>query len=98
MSKPKHKWYGSVKKQIMDRAWENPNSFQDFLMQKAMYEATQKTLKLPNGEDRMDAVEKILIQQEKNYDGVAMEMYTSRPTIERWITSFVNMVGKEAGY
>ena len=99
MGKPKYYWYGSVKKMIMHSSnVKKDESLQAYIFKKAIEEATRETLKLPNGKKRMQAVNEILIKQTKTYDGVASELNYEQRTIQSWITSFVNLVGKKAGY
>lgn len=99
MSQPRYYWYGSVKKMIAESSKSNTiDTFQDFLMKKAIFEAKVETAKLPNGELRLKAIEEILIKCRQNYDSFAYENHYERRVIQRWCTSFVNMVGKKAGY
>ncbi len=82
----------------MEGKWQAPQTFQEYILMKAIYETEAFTLKLPNGEARMKAVEEILYKKRKNYDGMALELHYDWRTVQNWITSFVNSVGKKAGY
>ena len=64
----------------------------------AMADAKEETLKLPNGHERMKAVEDILIKKTKTVEGEALELNYSWRTVQNWINSYVNMVGRKAGY
>lgn len=99
MSKPRHYWYGSVRKMIMSsKEIESERTFQATMFKNALEDAFEETRKLPNGDLRIKAVEDILIKKTKTYDGVALELYYDKRTIQSWVNSFVNLVGKKAGY
>lgn len=98
MSKPKHYWYGIVKKMIMTKEIREGNTKQGHIIQKAMHKATQETLKLNNGRERMQAVEAILIKQTDSYESYALKASYDRYTIVKWVNSYINMVGSHAGY
>lgn len=99
MSKPKHYWYGSVRKMIMSASEvEKEKTLQAVIFNHALEDAFEETRKLPNGDKRIKAVEDILIHKTKTYDGVAMDMFYDKRTIQSWVNSFVNLVGKKAGY
>lgn len=98
MSRPKHFWYYIVKKLIMSAEMREGDSMQTSILSNAMRKATERTLKLPNGEQRMDAVEAILIKQTDTFDSYALKVNYDRYTVVKWINSYVNMVGTEAGY
>lgn len=99
MSRPRYYWYGSVKKMISRYTiLAQESSLQSAIFQKAIDISLEETKKLPNGEERVKAIEIILIKQTKTAEGVALEMNYSWRTIQNWITSFVNMVGRNAGF
>ncbi len=77
---------------------EKENTLQSVIFNHALKDAFEETRKLPNGELRIKAVQDILINKTKTYDGVALELYYDRKTIQNWVNSFVNLVGKKAGY
>lgn len=99
MSKPRHYWYGSVRKMIMcSKEVQNERTLQATIFSHALEDAFEETRKLPNGDLRIKAVEEILIKKTKTYEGVAFELYYDKRTIQSWVNSFVNLVGKKAGY
>ena len=99
MSKPKHYWYGNVKKLIMSSdQLKKDRTLQATIMLHAIEDATEETLKLPNGQERMRAVDEILIRKTKTIDGVTQELHYEDRTVRGWIQSYVNLVGRKAGY
>ena len=99
MSRPRYYWYGNVKKMIMKHdILENDRSLQASILRFAIEEAMDETAKLPHGEERIQAIDDILFKNEKSYESVAREFHYEQRTIQGWITSFVNLVGKKAGY
>ncbi len=97
MSRPRNRWYGEIKRRILSGDWEHPESFQDYLLMKAIYEAKQETIKLPNGSERMKVITLVLMEG-KTYIQAERETFNSERNVQRWVTSFVNLVGKRAGY
>lgn len=98
MSRPKHYYYGNVKKLIMMSNELPENRIQTAFIKMAIKDATEETLKLPNGEDRMKAVNDVLIKKIRTIEGEALELHYSWRTVQNWINSFINMVGRNAGY
>lgn len=98
MSKPRYPWYGEVKRRIMEGNWQEPKSFQDYILMKAMFEAKKDTEKLPNADIRLEAIEAILERKTSTYNSFGMNKHYDWRTVQNWITSFVNLVGKKAGY
>lgn len=99
MSRPRHYWYGSIKKMIMkSEQIKKERTLQATIFTHALEDAIEETKKLPNGELRLKAVDQILIKQTKNYEGVAFDFNYERKTIQNWVTSFVNLVGRKAGF
>lgn len=99
MSRPRHYWYGSIKKMIMlSDTVKGERTLQATIFMHALEDALEETAKLPNGELRLKAVDEILIKKTKTYDGVALEVNYERKTVQNWITSFINLVGKKAGF
>ena len=96
--KPKNYWYGIVKKQIGISKAEGKGSLQSLIIENAITEANRETKKLPNGDLRLQAVKGILIDRTSNYEGMALQVNYSERTIRKWINSYVNLVGKKAGY
>lgn len=97
MSKPRYAWYGEVRRRITEGHWKEPKTFQDYILNKAIYEAKIDTERLPNGTERLKAIDAILIK-DKTYTQTEMEMFFSWRTLQNWTTSFVNLVGKKAGF
>lgn len=99
MGRPRYYWYGTVKKLIMKYPQiSKEKSTQAGIFKNAIDKSFDDTLKLPNGPERVKAIQIILIKQTKTVDGVAMDMNYSWRTVQNWITSFVNMVGRNAGF
>jgi len=99
MSHPKHYWYGSIRKMIMSSELiKKERTLQATIFSRALEDAIDETRKLPNGELRLKAVDEILIKKTKTYEGVALDVCYERKTVQNWVTSFVNLVGKKAGF
>lgn len=77
---------------------DKEESLQQYIISMAMEKANKETLKLPNGEERLRAVEIVLIKKNKNVYGAALELYCSSRKVERWISSYINLVGRKAGF
>lgn len=97
MSRPKYCWYGFVKRMIIN-GYYNQDSENAIKLREAMEEVEKQTLELPNGEERMKAVDEILIKHTKTYDGVALELHYHKNIIQSWVTKYVNQVGKKGGW
>lgn len=99
MSRPRYYWYGSIRKMIMSLDLvKKERTLQATIFTRALEDAIEETKKLPNGDLRLKAVEEILIKKTKTYEGVALEVNYESRTVQNWVTSFVNLVGKKAGY
>lgn len=99
MGRPRYYWYGIVRQMVMASSKvKNERSMQSAIFTNAMNDAIDETLKLPNGELRIKAVDEVLIRKTKTIEGVAQEVHYERRTVQGWINSFVNLVGKKAGY
>lgn len=99
MSRPKHFWYGNIRHLIMNiERFASENSMQSAIFLNAMREADEETKKLPNGELRLKAVNDVLIAKTKTMEGVAQDVHYETRTVQGWINSYVNLVGKKAGY
>lgn len=99
MSKPKHYWYGNVKRLIMsyDKLKED-HTLQATIMLHAIDDAKEETLRLPHGEERIRTIDAVLIKQTKTIDGMTIELHYEERTVRSWVQSFVNLVGRKAGY
>jgi len=99
MSSPKYYWYGAVKKMVnLSTQITKDKSVQATIFSHAIEDAKAETYNLPNGEQRIEAVERILIKQIDTYDSYGRQIGYEARTIQGWCTSFVNLVGKKAGY
>ena len=99
MSKPRYYWNGIVKKMVMRYPKLNDEkSSQAGIFVKSIEKSIEETKNLPNGELRVQAIEDVYFNQTKTVNGVALEMNYSWRTIQNWLNSFVNLVGKNAGF
>lgn len=98
MSKPKYYWYNIVKGLIKKSKEVKEISLQSTILNTAMIQAEKETLKLPNGELRMYAVKELLIDNTSTIERVCAEVNYQERTVQGWISSYVNLVGKKAGY
>lgn len=99
MGRPRYYWYGIVRQMIMaSKKLESEKSVQSAIFSNAMRDAKNETLKLPNGELRVKAVDDVLINKTKTIEGVSQEVHYEHRTVQGWINSYVNLVGKKAGY
>jgi len=97
MSRPRYYWYGIVRKQIRLNATIDQSEQSDKIRD-AMKATEQEFKKLPDGELRLKAVKDILIDNRLTYEGEALEINYSWQTVKGWINSYVNSVGRKAGY
>lgn len=98
MSKPRYYWYNTVKGLIKKSKYVTDISLQSTILNTAMLQAEIETRKLPNGDLRMYAVRELLIDQNSTIERVCDEVNYQERTVQSWISSYVNMVGKKAGY
>lgn len=99
MSKPKYYWNGMVKKMIMRYPRLNDEkTSQAGIFIKSIEKSLEETRKLPNGELRVQAIEDIYFTKIKTLQGVALDFNYSERTVQNWLNSFVNLVGKNAGF
>lgn len=98
MSKPRYYWYNIVKGLIKKSNTIEEKSIQSSILSVAMLQAEKETLQLPNGELRMKAIKALLIDQTKTLKGVCEDVNYQERTVQGWISSYVNLVGKKAGY
>lgn len=78
--------------------FENDTSMQSGIFLNAIKKSLEETKKLPNGEERLKAIDVVLIKKTKTAEGAALDMHYSWRTVQNWITSFVNLVGRNAGF
>lgn len=98
MSKPRYYWYNIVKGLIKKSKHVKDISLQATILNTAMIQAEIETLKLPNGDLRMYAVRELLIDQNSTIERVCEKVNYQERTVQGWISSYVNLVGKKAGY
>lgn len=99
MSRPRHRWYGFVRASIEHMRESSPeDSIQDAIFFHAFNDAVSETLKLPNGDMRVEVVENVLVKRISTIEGEAMRIHYSDATIKGWVNSFVNLCGIKAGY
>lgn len=99
MSRPKYYWNGIVKKMIMQYPeLQNDTSTQAAIYKNAIDTALEETKQLPDGELRIKAIQKVYLDKTMTIEGVAIELNYSFRTMQRWLNSFVNLVGKKAGF
>lgn len=99
MGKSQYYWYGIARKMIeCNELYKNNCSIQAILFNRAIDEALEATVKKPNGEDRLYAINEILFKKRLTYESASMTMYYSEKTIRNWITDFIKLVGKNAGF
>lgn len=98
MSRPKHYWYSTAKMMIKRYPSLEHGTLQERVWYTSINEALEDTLALPNGDMRCKAIYEVLIHQRHTPKGTADLLNYSERQINRWINSFVNSVGKKAGY
>lgn len=97
--RPHHWWYGIVKRMISDiPKIKTEPTVQAKIFSVAYEEAVIETLKMDDGENRIQVIENVLIYKTATINDEAKRLYYSRDTIARWISKFVNLCGKKAGY
>ncbi len=99
MSRPKNYWYGTVKKMVM----RYPKLKSEKSIQAGIYcNAIERTLlEEKNTEDsdmRVRAIQKVYFEKVLTIEGAAIEFGYSERQVRRWLESFVNRVGKNAGF
>ena len=92
-------WYGDVLNDLknLDHI-KNDNTMQATIFLTAVKNAEKETLLLPNGEDRLKAVNMIYYKKTHSVHGAARALYVSYSTVKRWLSAFVVAVGYNAGY
>lgn len=98
MSNPKCYWYGIVKKMVYRYPRLNTASDQERKFLEAIEEALDQVRAEDNGADKIQAIQLVCFEKRYTLDGAAYKMHYGRNTIQRWITKFINTVGKKAGF
>lgn len=97
MSNPKYYWYEIVKKMVYRYPRLN-DSEQAQRYKQAIEEALEQIKAEENGDEKIRAIELVCFEKRYTLDGAAYKMHYHRNTIQRWITKFINTVGKNAGF
>ena len=98
-SRYRNYWYGIVLKMLQRYPGiKDEETIQSSIFTMAINKALDETRELPDGELRITAMEMIYFKGTHSIDGAALELHSSRRTIQRWCSSFVYLVGKHAGY
>lgn len=99
MSNPRHWWYSDVKRAVMHspkyRNKPQPE-YQRYI--EAIDKALDDVKQMTNSDERMLAIDQILLSQTRTIDGVALELNYSWRVVQNWITEFINLVGKYKGF
>lgn len=101
MSKYKRYWYWCCKGMIQNYrsyAGKEKKSEQEEIFYRAIKQAKEETKSLPDGEDRLKAVDLVIVDAICTREGAALRIHVSSSTIRRWTTQFIYLVGKHAGY
>lgn len=99
MSRPKNWWYP-----IALRVTKNYNKLFEksspaiSIWLYALNKAIKDTEDSDNGKDKMKAITLVYFSKEYTIAGIAQELGYSEVTVKRWLSAFVNLVGKYAGY
>lgn len=56
------------------------------------------TIQKQDGVEKIKAINSIYFEKKKTTDGVAMDLYVSKRTVETWVHDFTYGVAKELGY
>ena len=97
MSRPRHYWYVIVKKMIEEYPYRE-RKLQAKLYEEAIEEALEETKKLPNGELRLKVINGVLFNKSLTCGGAAQSVGYEIHTIQKWISSFIHIVGRKVGY
>lgn len=100
MSRPKHYWYGHIKRTIS----RYPNGLNDGSVQSCIAKgAIEKALddtytRYPDGELRVKLIESVCFKKTHTVDGAADMLFISKRTAVRWMHSFIYSVARKMGY
>ncbi len=96
----KYLWWGyaknvirAYKEHIKDSENDRLNRFE----RNAVQQAIEQTKLIRNGAERLQMVDMVFWKQSHTLDGVALKLYFSRKTVERWHRDFIYLVGVEMG-
>ncbi len=73
-------------------------SIQGGIYRNAISRAIEDTQKLPDGEKRIVAINKVYIERTLTIEGVSLQLGYSDSTVRKWLQQFVNAVGRNAGF
>lgn len=98
MGRSRNDWYGSVKGVIMRYYHRKRETEIQIRICDNIDNVLRETEQMEHGQDRIKAVNMILLNKTHTIDGVAIELHYGRRTIQRWISDFVKEVGKRSGF
>lgn len=99
MSRPRHYWYGIVKKMVMQYPeLKNDGSKQAAEYVEAINKCLEDTRQMDEGENRLKAIDMVYFKKTETKIGAANILHYSDRTITRWLNSFVNAVGRQVGF
>lgn len=98
MSRPKYYWYGIAKKMVYRYPRLNESKPIEKIFKSAIKKQVLETLKTEDGVEKVKAIEKVCFEKSRTIEEAAEEMHYSDSTIQKWISRFINDVGKAAGF
>lgn len=98
MSRPKYYWYGIANKMVNRYLKLNKSKPMENKFKQAISRQILVTLDTNEGPDKMKAIEAVCFEHRLNIASAAEEMHYSERTIQRWISEFINDVGKRVGF
>lgn len=98
MSKPRNYWFGIVKTMTMRYSKLDCNNLQERAYYNAITAALEYTALMEHAEERRKVIDDILLHNRRTIDGEAIEIYWSKYTIQRWLSQFIYMVGRNVGF
>ena len=99
MSRPRKYWFHMVRSMVCRYDLiKKGESEQEKKFAAAIEKCMGEITGLPGGEDRVKAVEMVLIRHTHTQEGAAMALHYSPTTIKRWTVDFVYRVGSNVGF
>lgn len=99
MSRPRKYWFHMVRSMVCRYGLiKKGDSEQEKRFAAAIEKCLGEIASLPGGEDRVKAVEMVLIKRTHTQEGAAMALHYSSTTIKRWTVDFVYRVGNNVGF
>ena len=99
MSHPRHWWYTDIKRAIMRSPsfrFRTEPEYQRYT--EAIDKALADVKTMNNANERLYAINEVLIKKTLTIDGVALRTNYSWRVVQKWINDFVNSVGKYKGF